>query len=165
MFMAHRRSNFGSNLRGQVATEFMLYTTVFMFIAVAAYVVVNQVQSSEIPLRQNVVAKETGESFATALTLAVKGGTGFSYNYSFPRTVFGAPYKVTFMPDTKSMIMDWQGQYGNFSYGYDLPGYVYSVQISGECLKDNVLVSNKCANVLNLRNDGKKLTIEQGVSS
>lgn len=148
-------------LRGQVATEFLLYTAVFMFLVIAAFIVVNQIQSSEIPLRQNNVAKETGENFATILTLAVKGGEGFSYNYTFPKTLFGAPYEISLMPqDQDVIIIDWAGQYGNFSYSYYVPAYNYT--IGGACLSGKKLVSDRCSNVLNLYNDGKNLTITQG---
>lgn len=147
---------------GQVATEFMLYTTVFMFIVVVSFVIVNQLQSTEVPLQQNRVAKETGEGFANALTLSVKGGEGFSYNYTFPKTIFGIPYKMDFTELTtnrNTMILEWEGPYGNFSYSYNVPTYNYI--IGGGCLSGNVLISNQCSNVLMLNNDGENLTITQ----
>ncbi|MFH0737836.1 MAG: hypothetical protein V1827_04215 [Candidatus Micrarchaeota archaeon] len=150
------------NLRGQVATEFLLYTGVFMLVAVAAFVVVSDMQSSEVPLAQNTVAKETGDSFASVLTLAVKGGNGFSYNYSFPRTIFGRPYSIDMRglasPD-KSMILEWGGEYGNFSYQYGLPPYQYDV--SGACLDQDRLTSSSCANMITLSNNNGILTIMQ----
>ncbi|MDD5339926.1 MAG: hypothetical protein PHV13_01615 [Candidatus ainarchaeum sp.] len=149
--------------RGQVAAEFMLYTAVFMFVVIASFVVISQLQGSEIPLRQNTVAEETGEGFASILTLAVKGGEGFTYSYAFPKTIFGLPYvidlnELAYGKDT--FIMEWAGPYGNFSYSYAVPAYDY--RIAGTCLSGNRLLSNQCSNVLVLNNDGKKLTITQG---
>jgi hypothetical protein len=148
--------------KGQVATEFMLYTTVFMFVAIAAFVVVNSVQSSEIPLQQNTVAKEVGDGFATVITLAVKGGPGFAYNYSFPKTVFNLPYRLALLPNGHNVfILDWSGAYGNFSYQYDVPAYGYSLE---GCLADGEFVSDECENMLMFRNNGSTLTIEQVAS-
>jgi hypothetical protein len=139
----------------------MLYTTVFMFMVVAAFVVVNQVQGSEIPLSENTVAKETGNGFANVLTLAVKGGEGFQYMYTFPKNLFGLPYVID-MSGTASkdtFIIDWAGQYGNFSYEYPVPAYDYA--ISGSCIAGGQLTSDKCSNVLLLNNNGSTLTITQ----
>lgn len=142
--------------KGQVATEFMLYTTIFMFVAIAAFIIVNQIQSTEVPIQQNTVAKEIGEGFSSTFSLSVKGGTGFSYNYSFPRTIFGIPYKITFLEN--SIILDWEGSFGNYSSSYDIPYYSYDF---GGCLQDRVLTSNECGNMLMLENNGEKLTITQ----
>jgi hypothetical protein len=146
-------------LKGQVATEFMLYITVFIFVAIAAFVVVNSLQGSEIPLQQNSVAREVGENFVTIITLAVKGGEGFSYNYTYQETIFNLPYILNLLPDDKDiMIMDWEGSYGNFSYSYNLPVYEYKLE---GCLADQVFVSNECSNMLMFYNDGENLTINQ----
>lgn len=149
------------NERGQVAAEFMLYTTVFMFVVVAAYVVVNQVQGGEIPLSENTVAKETGNNFANVMTLAVKGGEGFQYMYTFPKNLFGLPYVIdmTRTASSNTFIIDWTGPYGNFSYEYLLPAYNYV--INGGCIAGNRLTSNNCSNVLLLNNNGSTLNITQ----
>ncbi len=147
--------------RGQVAIEFMLYTTVFMFVAVAAFIVVNSTQSSEIPLQQNVLAKETGSGFVNVISLAVKAGPGFSYNYTFPKSLYNIPYKISFtrLSDGNFFVLDWPGSYGDFSYSYGVP--LYNYQFSGSCLNGEVLISSECSNVLMLNNDGEKLTITQ----
>jgi len=137
----------------------MLYITVFMFIAIAAFVVVNQLQRAEIPLQQNTVAKEIGDGFVTIITLSVKGGEGFSYNYTFPKTLFQLPYTIYLTNLTDGfMVMEWEGSYGNFSYSYDVPIYNYKL---GGCVADGILVSDECSNVLTLNNDGGNLTITQ----
>jgi hypothetical protein len=138
----------------------MLYTVVFMLVAVAAYLVVNSLQESEIPLQQNTLAREVGQGFAEAATLAVKGGTGFSYNYTFPKSIFGSPYYVDFRKaGSNFIILDWAGPYGNFSSAYDLPVYGYSV--TSGCISGSVLDSSKCSNMLMFINDGETLTITQ----
>ena len=145
--------------KGQVAVEFMVYTAVFMFIAIAAFLAVNQLQTTEIPLQQNNVAKETGEGFATVVTLSVTGGEGFSYKYTFPRTVFGLPYTIHFLSPTNDVIiLEWEGSYGNFSSSYNVPSYPYKFQ---GCLSDKKFVSNECSNTLIFENDGENLTITQ----
>lgn len=161
------------NLRGQVATEFFMYTSVFMFIVIAAYVIVSQMQSTEIPQRENLIAKDTGEIFASAINLAVKGGFGFTYNYTFPTTILGAPYSLSFSPGKQVMILDWEGRYGVFSQSYLLPGYTYAFPDTGDrskqCISQYsspiagetvyVLNSSQCSNVLTLYNDGEKLMV------
>lgn len=159
-----------NSFRGQVATEFFLYTAVFMFVVIAAFFVVNQLQSTEIPIRENTVAKETGEFFSGSIALAVRGGTGFTYNYTFPRTVLGKPYRLSFSNDSKIMILDWQGRYGSFSQSYNLPPYDYYFPLTREnCIDKGIQTvgevyifnSSKtgCLNVLTLYNDGSKLTV------
>ncbi len=150
------------NLRGQVATEFMLYTAVFMFVAVAAFVVVGDLQRSEVPLQQNTLAKETGEGFASVLTLSVKGGQGFAYNYTFPRTIFGKPYLIDMQNlnhPNATILIEWIGDYGPFAYQIDVPNYHYLV--SGGCISGSVMNSTSCTDMLMLKNDGENLTITQ----
>jgi len=155
------------NLRGQVATEFLMYTTVFMFVAVAAFIVINQVMSAEIPSRENTVAKDTGDIFLTSISLAVRSGDGFTYKYTFPRTILGNPYTLSFKPDTKDVILDWEGRYGKYSTIYKIPPYNYSF-VTGNCLEGKstddgtpyyLFNSSKCSNVLTLGNSGGTLTV------
>ncbi len=170
-----------NNHRGQVATEFLLYTTVFLFIVIAAFLVVNHIQETEIPTREYSVARETGGAFAHVVTLAIKGGQGFSYNYTFPRTLFsaanrlGTPYRIYFLPDSQMMIMEWNGSYGEFSYSYSVPAYDYVFVADDDCIvyvededpadgiDENIhyLDSGRCSR-LYLANDGEVLTISRG---
>jgi hypothetical protein len=140
----------------------MLYTTVFMFVVVAAFVVINQVQGSEIPASENTVAKEAGNGFASVMTLAVKGGAGFHYAYLFPKTLFGIPYVIDMnrTASNDTFILDWAGPYGNFSYEYAVPAYNYLV--GGGCIVNTQLTSNNCSNLLLLNNNGSTLMITQG---
>jgi len=154
------------SLRGQVATEFFIYTSIFMFVAIAAFFVVNSVQSTEIPLRENTVAKETGDFFASSLTLAVKGGSGFTYNYTYPRTILGIPYNLTFSRDNSVMILDWAGRYGVYSQAYPLPpyNYQYGSGMAADANGNHMFNSADDGGVLTLYNDGENLTISHGGS-
>lgn len=156
--------------KGQVATEFFLYITVFMFVVIASFVIVNHIQRTEIPVMEYTVTKEVGAGFAEVVTLAVKGGQGFSYNYTFPRTVAAAStsagngYNIYFVTDNNhTLIIEWPGTYGNFSYSYSLPAYNYKyagcLQSAGSA---RYLVSTECSNRIYLYNDGENLTIYQG---
>jgi hypothetical protein len=149
------------NLHGQVAVEFMIYTAIFMFVAVAAFIVVTDLQRSEIPQQQNVLARETGHGFVTMMTLAMKGGKGFSYNYTFPKTMYGSPYALylTNLTIGNFMMVEWNGSYGSFSYQYDVPRFNYKVE--GACIQGGVLRSDQCSNMLMLSNDGENLTLTQ----
>jgi len=150
------------SLRAQVATEFMLYTAVFILIAVGSFIVVSDLQSSEIPLQQNKVAKEAGDGFVTALTLAVKGGEGFSYNYTFQKTLFARPYVMNLSnlnSANSTITITYSGDYSEFNYQYDLPKYRYI--LSGGCISGSAITSNECSNTLMLNNDGENLTITQ----
>lgn len=162
------------NLKAQVATEFFMYTAVFMFVVIAAFFVVNQVQSTEIPVRENTIAKETGEFFASSITLAVKGGKGFTYKYTFPTTVLGKPYTLRFSDTEDIMVLDWEGRYGKYSQSYSLPGYDYDFPDKygnnlDNCIRQDpnaigvvyLFESSKsgCENVLTLQNDGSTLMV------
>lgn len=157
--------------KGQVATEFFLYVTVFMFVVIASFVIVNHIQSIEIPAREYSVAKEIGGSFAEVVALSVKGGAGFSYNYTFPRTISAAsstagnPYNIYFLTGKNhTLIIEWPGTYGNFSYSYVLPAYNYKYSGCMRSAGSSVYYMNsrECPNVLYLYNDGENLTITQG---
>ena len=155
-------SRSAGNLRGQVATEFMLYIAVFIFMAMMAFVVINDLQTSEVPFQQNTVAKETGNGFATVLSLSVKGGEGFSYNYTFPKTLFGRPYGIylsNLQKPNATILLEFEGEYGNFSYQYNVPQYKYVY--SGGCLSGGIVDSARCSNMLMLNNYGENLTIVQ----
>jgi len=162
------------NLKAQVATEFFLYTSVFLFLVIAAFFIVSQVQATEIPLRENTLAKETGDFFSSSILLAVKGGNGFTYDYSFPRTILGRPYTMTFAPDDDLMILDWEGRYGNFSQSYTLPDFPYDltgypatncIQPAGSSSTSSLYIfnSSSCSNVLKLQNVGSKLMVIHNV--
>lgn len=142
-------------MRAQSATEFFLYVTLFMFVAIVAFVMVNYTQSSELPAQKNKVAVEIGHNLANVVSLAVRGGPGFTYVYYFPKTIYGYPYNITFKRN--SMVLDWTNEYGAFNYYYSLPDYNY---IYGGCAASGLLQSEACQpNVLILNNTESGLVI------
>ncbi len=149
--------------KAQVATEFFLYTSVFMLVAVAAFIVVGEMSRTEIPLNQNRVVKSTGDGFANVITMSVKAGEGFSYNYTFPKTVLGRPYRVYYVSegDADVLLIEWTGDYGEFTYAYTLPSYGYSVDSPCLSATESYIQSNNCSNTLLLHNDGSMVTMVQ----
>ena len=165
--------------KGQVATEFLLYSVVFLFMAITAFLIVNQIQRTEIPARENAIAKETGQDFANVISLSIKAGEGFTYNYTFPRVLFlaasnsGLPYRIYFQPGgSYNMIMEWPGSYGNFSRSYPLPVYGYEYVEDGSCImleegeevagdETYYLDSSGCSGLI-LSNEGRVLTVRGG---
>ena len=147
-------------MRGQVATEFFVYTSVFIFIVIAAFISLSYIQTAEIPTREATLAKEVGEDFANSINLAANAGKGFSYNYSFSKTILGKEYLITFDEDNSRLAITWQGTYNNFTYAYPLSSYDY--EFNG-CISDveKKLASNGCKNKIQLFNDGEKLIITQ----
>lgn len=142
-------------MRAQAATEFFLYLTLFMFVAIVAFVMVNYTQNSELAVQKNRVAREVGNNFADAISLAVRGGPGFSYAYYFPKTIYGYPYNITFKKN--SIVLDWSNEYGTFNYYYQLPDYNYEY---GGCAINGLLRSDECSpNVLILNNTENSLMI------
>ncbi len=151
-------------VRGQVATEFFLYTAVFMIVAIAAFVVIDQTQRSEIPVRENTIAQETGRFFQSSIEMSIRAGEGFTYNYTFPRTVLGNPYNLTFSKQNNLMVLDWRGSYGAYSQAYDLPTYTYIFAGIKPDSDPYVFESTSGGSSLTLFNDGATLTITHGDS-
>ncbi len=181
--VATKRTSFSiRNLHAQVATEFFLYMTVFIFVVIVAYVVVNNIQSAEIPSKENQVAREVGNQFVDAISISVRGGEGFTYKFPFSSIIAlastragGNPYNLSFHTNDNnaSMIIEWPGTYGTFVYSYRLPSYTYEYAgclcpqynnpSQSTCNSDvAILHSNACSsNILVLTNDGKKLLLNQ----
>lgn len=106
--------------KGQVATEFFIYAGVFLILVIAALVVVSFTQDSEVSSLEYSVAKETGQQFADAIDLAVRGGKGFTYVVYAQPSVMGRPYTLHFRTAAEegAVYFLWEGPRGNFSYAY-----------------------------------------------
>ena len=146
-------------LKAQVATEFMLYVSAFMFVVIAAFISISYIQAAEIPTRESALVKEAGEGFANAVTLAATSGRGFSYNYTFPRTVLNKEYKIIFDKDNARLLINWPGTYNEFTYVYPVVATDYDFE--GGCIDEvrRELLSTKCANKIDIYNNGEKLII------
>jgi hypothetical protein len=143
---------------GQLMIEFFLYVSVFMFIVISGYFIVSFIQSSEISTREYTHAKEIGENFKNAITLAVRAGDGFTYNMTFPKNFLSRPYYITFDDRNSQILLVWEGSYGNLTYPFRIPHYNYTFE---GCVKSKNLTSDRCENVLTMYNNGKKLIITQ----
>ena len=141
-----------------------------MIVAIAAFVVIDQTQRIEIPLRENAIAQDTGRFFQSSIELSIRAGEGFTYNYTFPRTILGSPYTLKFSPKNSIMVLDWQGRYGNYSQAYDLPGYDYSymgmTKVAGTPSNPDIFMfdSSSLGSSITLFNNGSTLMITHGDS-
>ncbi len=157
MFMVHK---------GQVATEFFLYSGVFLFMIIVAFTAITYTQSNELPAKEALIAKEVGESITEQINLAVSADRGFNTTVIFPRVILGRPFNVSFVQDSNTntirfVILDWQSSKGQVSQSYTLASYNYKFE---GCLSGSkpTLVSNQCKNSLIIYNDGSKVIINQG---
>lgn len=157
--IAIERTSFSAgNQKGQIAIEFFLYAGVFLFILLAAFSMIQLLQTSEVPAQEAKLAQEQGESMAETLRLSVVAGQGFQHNLTFPKKLLGRPYEIAFDDAKEIMVLTWNTSVGVTDYIYTLPGYSYSFE---GCLDDNVLISDECSNVLEIQNDGTVLTVRQ----
>ena len=127
---------------------------------VIAFVAISSTQSSEIPIMQSNLAKETGEDFSSSINLAVSAGKGFSYSFTFPKTILNDGYEIIFDTLNNRIIMNWTNGANKFNYAYPITAYNYRL---GGCLNniDKKLESTKCKNIIKLYNDGQSVTIMQ----
>lgn len=147
--------------KGQAATEFLLYTGVFMFMVIAAFAALSFVEASEIPAKEALVARTTGDGIVDSINLAVGAGRGYNSTVIFPRVILGRPFTLSFVEKNGNfVILDWQSSGGQVSQSYTLAGYRYTYEGCVSGLRPNV-TSNKCRNSLNLYNNGTHLIISQ----
>ncbi len=117
----------GTKHKGQVAIEFLMYAGLFMIIAIGAYVLTSFTERGEISLRESQLVTAFGYKFATAPTIAYKGGEGFTYDTSFAKSLDGRPYNITYIcmhDGSCSVLLKWDGTYNTHSYSYVIaPAY------------------------------------------
>lgn len=152
-----------TDLKGQVATEFFIYSGVFLLLVIAVASIVYLYQSSELSATEYLVAKENGQSFADAINLAVRGGNNFTYVLNFQPVILGSPYVIDFNSTQSDgyLLMTWFGPTGNFTYPYSVSKYIYSFTICGGSQTQNILVSNMGQSSIVLFNDGQSVHIKQ----
>ncbi len=143
-------------MKAQVAIEFIIYFSIFLLVAIAAFVVLNVIQTSEFANARGLVVKEVGNSFASATRFAVSAGPGFEYNFTYPRLIYGTPYNISIGQNKLRIV--WQGEVEHVEL-FDLPPYSYVLR---GCFSSGTLVSNQCDNTIQFKNDGTKLIILVG---
>lgn len=106
--------------KGQVATEFFLYSGVFLTVLLAAYFTVFFIQSTEVSNKESLYVKWFGESFASHANTAMNGQAGFNYTMKFAKNILGKPYKVQFKPAAQGrngfVFITWAGNNASFTY-------------------------------------------------
>ncbi|MDO8554650.1 MAG: hypothetical protein Q7S22_07620 [Candidatus Micrarchaeota archaeon] len=154
--------------KGQVAMEFFLYSGVFLFMIIVAFIAITYTQSNELPAKEALIAKEVGESITEQINLAVSADRGFNTTTIFPRVILGRPYKISFVQDKNTqnirfVILEWQSSKGEVSQSYTLAGYNYKFEgcVSPLGTANPTMVSNTCRNSLMLYNNGSNVIINQ----
>ena len=115
----------GTKRKGQVAIEFLMYAGLFMIIAIGAYLLTSFTERGEVSLRESQFINAFGYKFASAPTVAYKGGEGLSYDIAFPKKLEDRPYNVTYICRGISteegnchVQIGWNGTYQEFNYPY-----------------------------------------------
>ena len=120
--------------KGQVAIEFLMYAGLFLIIAMAAYVLTTVTERGEVSFRQSQIVNAFGYKFASAPTIAYKGGEGFTYDVSFPKKLENRAYNVTYacigntFDEGRSCYVqiNWNVTYQEFNYPYIIAPAVYT---------------------------------------
>lgn len=153
--------------KGQVATEFFLYSSVFLIIVIATASILYFTQSSEISALEYTVAREVGEKFADSINLVVKGGSGFEYDLLFPKTILGKDYAISFSPSGNFLTLDWAGTSRNSNSSFGNSSSLYPIIPSkyfySGCIQNNQMLSSLGENKLKIINkDGQVLITQEG---
>ncbi len=134
--------------KGQVAVEFLMYAGLFLIIAIAAYVLTTVTERGEVSFRESQMVNAFGYKFASAPTIAYKGGEGFTYDISFPKKLENRAYNVTYVCNGIAGDMScyiqvaWIGTYQEFFYPYVIAPAHYERAAGQTCIKDISLTSD-----------------------
>jgi len=128
--------------KGQVAVEFLMYAGLFLIIAMAAYVLTTITERGEVSFRESQMVNAFGYKFASAPTIAYKGGEGFTYDVSFPSKLENRAYNITYAcvgnayAEGRSCYVQigWNGTYQEFNYPYVIAPAVYEEGASTACI-------------------------------
>ncbi len=114
--------------RAQSAIEFTLITTAMLLIFSVAIIVA---QSSFLKIakdQSNAAVEALMDQVETEVTLAAKGGVGYSRTFSLPETISGDPYSITIdqvsPPGSDELVVIAQGKEHLRFLAYDVTGNV-----------------------------------------
>ncbi|MFP3949581.1 MAG: hypothetical protein ACLFUZ_00595 [Candidatus Micrarchaeia archaeon] len=146
--------------KGQIAIEFLMYSGLFLIIAIGAYVLTSFTERGEVSLRESQLIDAFGYKFASAPTIAYKGGEGLTYDISFAKKLDNRPYNVTYActdGGSRSCYVQiaWRGTYQEFNYPYVIAPAIYKKGEgagSSDCIED---ISSSSAVDLALRVDSE----------
>lgn len=150
-------------MRGQVATEFFIYSGIFLILVIAVASLVYFDQTAQLSSAEYNLAKENGQMFADALSMGVRGGPGFTYSMQYPQTVLGQSYAINFTGSSDSgfFLMTWYSPRGTFTYPYRMPTPDFTLDLcgGGSAIRSNVGLNN-----LSIVNTGQGIVLEQRCS-
>ncbi len=155
-------------LRGQVATEFFVYSAVFLIIVLAAYFSIFFVQSAEVANKEALYVKWFGERFASNLNTAMSSGEGFSMKMAFSPYILEKPYSVYIKPARAGrngfVFITWSA--GNVTYSYPIGNM--NIGAGDSCVHAISSPDGAYYEITSARgelwfeNDGSSITITQG---
>jgi hypothetical protein len=112
---------FEGSRKGQVAVEFLMYAGLFMIIAIAAFVLTTFAERGDVGIRESQLLDAFGYRFASAPTIAYKGGEGLVYDISFSKQLDGRDYEAIYVcldDGACSVQVSWEGSFQDYSYSY-----------------------------------------------
>ncbi|VVB98030.1 Uncharacterised protein [uncultured archaeon] len=153
--------------KGQVATEFFIYSGVFLAVMLAAYFTIFFIQTAEISNKESLYVRWFGESFASHANTAMSGDAGFNYTMRFDKNILGKPYVVQFQPANAGsrnafLYITWTSN--NVTFPYAIGNMTLR---KGSCVQEFSPASgryyeiNSILGMLNFYNDGENLTLSQ----
>ncbi len=134
-----------------MAVEFMIYFAVFVALAIGAFIVLSIIREDEYPRAQYALLNEVGNSVVGAINFVARSGKGFTYNYTFQKTLLGRNYSVVFRESYVDMGLDDVSQ--RFDY---LP---YNYKMEGKCRSFPCSLSSDQIKKLILKNNGTHVII------
>ncbi len=164
--MQRTRTDADECAKGQIATEFFVYSGIFLAMVIAAYFTIFFIQSSEVSAKESLYVKWFGENFASHANTAMSGQAGFNYTMKFERQILGKPYAVQFKPATDSkkafVFITWS--WNNATYTYPVANITL---LAGECVRtfspsgEIYYEINTSLASVNFYNDGENVSISQ----
>lgn len=155
--------------RGQVATEFFIYSSMFLIAVLIAYFAIFFVQSAEISNKESLYMKLFGERFASHINTAMSGQNGMNYSMSFDPSLMGKPYRVYFKPANSSLGTNgfaFIANGNNLTYSYPIGNM--QILDGGGCIITHASSEgayyeiNTSRRKLSFYNDGENITLSQG---
>lgn len=152
--------------KGHAATEFFMYSSVFLIIVMGAYFTIFFVQSADVSNKESLYVKWFGERFASSANFVMGSQQGFNYTMKFERLLIQKPYSVQFKPASSGknafVFITWSGNNATYTFPIGaMPvksgGCVLAVgSADGKYYEINTSVGS-----LNLYNDGENITLSQ----
>ena len=154
--------------RGQVATEFFIYSSIFLVIVLAAYFTIFFIQSAEVSNKESLYVKWFGERFASHMATAMSGEYNFNHTMTFDKSILAKPYQLYIKPARGSrngfVFITWSST--NATYAYPI-GNMPVVNADTRCITSSDLGEGQFytispdAGVLNFYNTGNEIIISQ----